>query len=116
VQSSTLARTLRRRMTRAEVRIWVRLRRRQVAGRYFRRQVPIGPYVVDFLCSSAKLIIEIDGAHHDLRRAHDSRRTDFLEARGYRVIRFANHEVFGDIDSVIASVHAHLRHPAGFWR
>ncbi len=104
-----MARSLRKRMTDAEVRMWVRLRRRQVMGHYFRRQVPIGPFVVDFLCSRARLIVEIDGSCHDLQRAYDARRTAFLELRGYDVIRFPNQEVFRNVDGVIDTIAAALQ-------
>ena len=111
MQGSTLAKTLRKRMTRAEVLVWQRLRRRQIMSGYFRRQVPVGPFVVDFLCARARLVIEIDGAQHALRRRYDAARTRFLERRGYAVIRFWNHEVFANLDGVVETIAAHLQQP-----
>ncbi|MDA0368386.1 MAG: DUF559 domain-containing protein [Proteobacteria bacterium] len=109
MQYSNLARAFRKRMTETEVRMWVRLRRRQVMGYYFRRQVPVVTYVVDFLCSDARIVIEVDGAQHSTRRVYDAERTSFLEARGYFVIRFTNHEVFTNVDGVIETIAAHLQ-------
>jgi very-short-patch-repair endonuclease len=79
-----LARRLRLTPTDAEIRLWSRLRRRQLQGFRFRRQHPLGPYVVDFFCAAAKLVIEVDGGQH----AEDSAiRTRWIEAQGYRVVR-----------------------------
>ena len=80
-----LARKLRLTPTDAEIRLWSRLRGKQLAGLRFRRQHPLGPYVVDFFCAEAKLIVEVDGGQH----ADDGEaRTRWVEARAYRVIRF----------------------------
>src|SRR5271163_4182497 len=76
---SVVARRLRTNMTDAERRLWTRLWRKQVAGHRFRRQVPIGRYVVDFACLSANLIVEVDGAHHDVDDVGEAARTDWLE-------------------------------------
>jgi len=116
VQGSALAKTFRKRMTHAEVLVWQRLRRRQIVGAYFRRQVPIGPFVADFLCARARLVVEIDGAQHALRRGYDAARTCFLERRGYAVIRFWNHEVFANLDGVVETIAAHLQQPTNFGR
>jgi very-short-patch-repair endonuclease len=80
-------------MTEVEKKLWQILRRKQFAGYRFRRQAPIGPYVVDFFCPKAKLIIELDGGQHADRAEHDRRRTDFLTRAGYRVLRFWNNEL-----------------------
>src|SRR5882672_5523242 len=84
------ARRLRRDMTEAEKRLWYLLRGHRFDGMKFKRQVPVGPYIVDFASISLRLIIELDGGQHDSRREHDARRTAWLEADGYRVIRFWN--------------------------
>lgn len=76
------------------------LRRRQVDGFRFRRQRPIGPYIVDFVCLSARLVIEVDGGQHADDVAWDTARTRWLESQGYRVIRFWNNEVLGNPDGV----------------
>jgi very-short-patch-repair endonuclease len=99
--ASTFARNLRTTPTDAEMHLWSRLRRKQLYGLRFRRQHPMGIYVVDFFCADAKLIIEVDGGQH----ADDSdRRTVWLEPRGYRVIRFWNNEVLTNIDSVLSAI------------
>jgi len=89
------AKALRSSQTDAEQRLWRSLRGKQVGGVRFRPQQPIGPYIVDFFCPAAKLIIELDGDQHgtDRNTASDAVRTRWLEARGYKVLRFANGEV-----------------------
>jgi very-short-patch-repair endonuclease len=89
------ARTLRRDSTEAEKIIWSAIRAHRLNGASFRRQVPMGPYVADFVCHAAKLIIEIDGGQHfeAEHQRKDARRDAFLASKGYRVLRFNNHEV-----------------------
>ena len=87
--------------TDAEIRLWARLRRRQLAGFRFRRQQPIGKYIVDLFCPEAKLIIEVDGGQH---ADDDQARTQWLEARGYRVIRFWNNDVLARTESVLSAI------------
>jgi very-short-patch-repair endonuclease len=103
------ARRLRRDMTDAERRLWYALRDRRFAGWKFRRQASIGPYVVDFLCHAAKLIVEVDGGQHS--EETDARRTGFLEAQGYRVVRFWNNDVLQNTDGVLQALEVALRHP-----
>jgi very-short-patch-repair endonuclease len=102
------ARLLRKNLTDAEHRLWSKLRGRQDAGHKFRRQAPIGPYVVDFLCSQRKLIVEVDGGQHAARAVADAQRTAFLEREGYRVIRFWNNEVSGNLEGVFEAIHQAL--------
>ena len=78
------ARILRREMTEAEIRLWQTLRLRQTEGYRFRRQVPIGRFIADFVCHAARLIVEIDGGQHDLLSQEEVSRTQFLEGQGYR--------------------------------
>lgn len=87
-QKRDVARKLRSEMTRAEIVLWTRLRRGQLGAR-FRRQLPIGPYIADFACPAARLIVEVDGETHstDEERAHDARRTAHLAGTGWRVLR-----------------------------
>ena len=87
------ARKLRREMTDEERVLWSYLRNRQFLGLKFRRQVPVGPYVADFLCESAKLVVELDGWQHGEREAYDVRRTDDLKTQGYHVVRYDNSEI-----------------------
>ena len=86
------ARSLRENSTECERQLWSMLRRKQMAALRFRRQQPIGPYVVDFLCPAMKLVVELDGGQHSENEAvvYDGVRTQWLEARGYRVLRFWN--------------------------
>jgi very-short-patch-repair endonuclease len=102
-----LARHLRRTMTDAEREIWHHLRNRALVGCKFRRQHPIGPYVVDFICLEAKLVVELDGGQH-ANSAGDMLRSRFLESHGYRMLRFWNNDVFAQQDAVLAMIHQHL--------
>jgi very-short-patch-repair endonuclease len=100
------ARELRRLAPAAERVLWSRLKNRGVQGVKFVRSEPIGPYYADFACRSAKLIVEIDGATHSTEEevASDRRRTAFLEALGYRVIRFANEQVYENVGAVVDEI------------
>ncbi len=104
--STIRAQELRRNQTRAEARLWSALRNRQLSGLKFRRQVPLGPYVVDFFCLSAALVVEVDGGQHGAPdgRSQDARRTRWLEAQGYRVIRFWNNEVLENLQGVLVLI------------
>jgi very-short-patch-repair endonuclease len=105
------ARSLRRKLTRAETILWSRLRRDQVAGYRFRKQHPIGPYVADFACLIAKLIIEVDGGTHstDQERAYDHARDAYLLDRGWRVLRVWNEDIYKNSDGVLEAIYALLR-------
>jgi adenine-specific DNA-methyltransferase len=89
-------------MTKVESFVWSRLRGRQVAGFKFRRQFPIGPYFADFACLSARLIVEVDGEGHT--QEADERKTAFLVARGFRVLRIPAQAVDESIDDVIDQI------------
>ena len=90
-------------MTDAELRLWSHLRASQLGGTKFIRQHPIGPYVVDFTCRSARLAIELDGGQHADNPA-DAARTAIIEAHGYRVIRFWNNDVLQNTDGVLTAI------------
>ncbi len=109
--ASPTARRLRQYPTDAEQRLWSRLRQRQIEGARFRRQAPIGPYVVDFVCFGARLVIEVDGGQHAQQQDRDAQRTTWLEAQGFRVLRFWNHEVLGNIEGVAETIAGALRAP-----
>jgi very-short-patch-repair endonuclease len=115
VKSSTTrqARGLRQRSTEAERRLWSRLRGRQVAGAKFRRQQPLGRYVVDFVSLEHRLVVEVDGGQHAGRRT-DSARERELGRLGFRVVRFWNHEVLAETDAVLEKIRESLTtpHPA----
>lgn len=108
LESLPVARRLRGNQTDAEQRVWSRLRRRQISGHYFRRQVPIAGYVVDFACLSESLIVEVDGGQHADRRTQDAKRTQRLEAEGYKVLRFWNNDVLANTDSVVETIERYL--------
>ncbi len=99
------ARQLRKNRTRAELDVWARLRRQQLDGARFRQQVPIGPYIVDFLCLSHRLIVEIDGSQHGTRIKADDKRTAWLEGQDFYVIRFWNSDVRDNLDGVIETIY-----------
>ena len=107
------ARALRHRMTDAERILWQHLRARRLAGFKFRRQLIIEPYIVDFACIEARLIVEADGGQHLEQQSSDNQRTAYLESRGYRVVRFWNHEILNQTNDVLACIHPALmdRHP-----
>lgn len=98
------ARLLRKNQTDAEKILWQKLRNRGLNGYKFRRQVPVGPYVADFLCEGSKLIVEVDGGQHAENREYDQYRDEFLHANGYKVVRFWNTEVMGNMDGVLEAI------------
>jgi very-short-patch-repair endonuclease len=102
------AKRLRENVTDAESLLWRRLRKFPISGTHFRRQVSIGPYVADFACMAARLVIEVDGSQHghDDLRERDARRTHWLEAEGYRVIRFWNNDLTTNMDGVLEAIYA----------
>ncbi|MDZ7841306.1 MAG: endonuclease domain-containing protein [Gammaproteobacteria bacterium] len=98
------ARALRRQATDAERLLWSCLRGRRLMGRKFRRQVAVGPYIVDFMSVEDSLIIEADGGQHMDHARYDARRTAFLASRGYRVLRFWNNEILTELDNVLEAI------------
>ena len=100
------SRDLRRNATDAERLLWKHLRQRQFEGLHFRRQVPIGSYFADFLCHQYKLIVEIDGGHHNssTQTEYDKTRDDFLRDQGFQVLRFWNNDVMGNLEGVLSSI------------
>jgi len=104
------ARRLRAAMTDAEQALWRVLRSRQFEGHKFRRQAPLGPYIADFCCFEARLIIEVDGGQHS-GSAADEGRDVWFEAQNFRVIRFWNHEVLSNIEGVAEKFTSMLVYP-----
>jgi phosphoribosylformylglycinamidine synthase len=106
-------RVLRKNPTPAESALWGALRGQKLDGLKFRRQHPIGAFVVDFCCTSHQLIVELDGGIHDEQIEYDLERTNLIQARGYRVIRFRNELVFTDLPTVLQkiAIAAGTRHP-----
>jgi very-short-patch-repair endonuclease len=98
------ARDLRQRQTQAEARLWTILRDRRLHGLKFRRQHPLGPFVVDFCCPAYRLVIELDGKIHDEMVEQDDERTRVLVASGYRVVRFKNEDLFERREAVLYQI------------
>ena len=98
-----LARNLRKNSTIQERRLWNLLKNRQFHNLKFKRQQPIGDYIVDFICKEAKIIIEIDGGQHNEPEniEYDKTRTEYLNTLGYKVIRFWNNEIYENIEGVV---------------
>ncbi len=102
------ARRLRRSTTDAEKLLWKQLRKLDLKGSHFRRQIPIGPYIADFGCMAVRLLIEIDGSQHGetAKEVYDEKRTRWLEKEGYRVLRFWNNEITRNIDAAMETIYA----------
>jgi len=92
-------------MTDVEGMLWARIRGRQLQGFRFRRQHPIGRYIVDFICLELQLIIELDGGQHMDQQQYDVRRSQWLQNNGFKIVRFWNNDVTGDIDSVLQAIY-----------
>jgi very-short-patch-repair endonuclease len=102
-------RRLRREMTDAEKLLWSRLRNRRLAGFKFKSQEWVGPYIADFYCWEAKLIVELDGSQHGERVGYDQERSRWLKSKGFRVIRFWNNQVTEELDGVLEAIAAVLK-------
>ncbi len=105
------ARNLRRQQTEAEQRLWHYLRNRRLAGFKFRRQHVLGPYIVDFVCLESHLVVEVDGGQHGAQQEYDDQRSAFLEAQGFKVVRYWNNEVLKDTQAVLRVIHRALVDP-----
>ena len=110
-QRINLARGLRRQQTPAERVLWNRLRNLQLEGTKFRRQQPIGNYILDFVNLESKLVVEIDGGQHNHKqiREKDEQRTKWLESEGYRILRFWNNDVLTNIEGVCLLIQEALK-------
>jgi very-short-patch-repair endonuclease len=98
------AKELRKAPTTAEQILWASLRSRKLHGLKFRRQHPIGPYIVDFYCAQHKLVVELDGSVHLQQTEYDAERTAFLNSRGLQVIRIQNEEVENDLEKILGKI------------
>ncbi|HOQ67429.1 MAG TPA: endonuclease domain-containing protein [Candidatus Atribacteria bacterium] len=109
-RETALARGLRKRQTDAERVLWNKLRNKQIEGVKFRRQQPIGSYIVDFVSLEIKLIIEIDGGQHNGRRVRekDEEREKWLKGKGYQILRFWNNDVLTNIEGVLEKIKENL--------
>ena len=100
----SLARELRQRATFAEGLLWQGMRSRRLDGRKFRRQVPIGVFVVDFYCASERLVVEVDGPIHEYQQEADQLRQELIEALGIRFVKLQNHEVEDNLPSALEKI------------
>ena len=110
-----ITRKLRRDQTPWEIKVWNALRNRQIGWMKFRRQFQIGTFVVDFCCIEKKLIVELDGGHHneDQNRLKDEARQRYLESQGYKMLRFWNNELDANLEGVIEQILQHSKpHPS----
>ncbi|MBD3762047.1 endonuclease domain-containing protein [Rhizorhabdus sp.] len=111
-RATSLAKKLRNNATDVERKLWQHLRNSQLKGFKFSRQMPVAGFVCDFLCRSARLVIELDGGQHDTQTDEDETRTRRIEAEGYRVIRFRNNDVNDGIEGVLLRISEALEaHP-----
>jgi very-short-patch-repair endonuclease len=102
------AKKLRTNSTNAERKLWYHLRERRLLGFKFVRQQPIGPYIVDFACRDADLIVELDGGQHNSASTYDDRRTAALAEHGYAVLRFWNNDALNNTEGVLQTIMEHL--------
>ncbi len=102
------ARQLRLNPSKAQQVLWYYLRQKNLKGCKFRREHPTGAYIVDFVCLTKKLIIEIDGVQQATQTVYDARRTEWLQERGYKVLRFWNNEVLANTEAVLNIILKHL--------
>jgi adenine-specific DNA-methyltransferase len=107
-----LARTLRRKQTDAERKLWSRLRGNGIPGFKFRRQFPIKPYFADFCCVQSRLVVELDGGQHVQMKETDRMRTKYIEKHGYRVVRFWDSDVLMKTDAIMEAIYAELQVPS----
>src|SRR4051812_11338828 len=105
------ARALRRNPTNAERHLWNHLRARRLNGFRFRRQRPFGPYVCDFVCLEASVVVELDGGQHSEQMAYDQSRDDFLRSHGFRVLRFWNNDALSRTEIVLETIWQALHRP-----
>jgi very-short-patch-repair endonuclease len=105
------AKVLRKNFTDTERLLWKYLRAKQTEGCKFRRQEPIGSYIVDFVCQEKRIIIEVDGSQHSVERERDRERDNWLEGQGYKVLRFWNNEVLTNTEGILEVIRNNLNHP-----
>jgi len=105
------AKALRKDFTDTERLLWKYLRAKQMEGYKFRRQEPIGSYIVDFVCQEKRIIIEVDGGQHSVERERDNKRDNWLEEHGYKVLRFWNNEVLTNTEGILEVIRDYLNHP-----
>jgi very-short-patch-repair endonuclease len=105
------AKILRKNFTNTERLLWKYLRAKQMEGCKFRRQEPIGSYIVDFVCQEKRIVIEVDGGQHSIEGKRDNERDEWLEGKGYKVLRFWDNEVLANIEGVLEGIRDCFNHP-----
>jgi len=105
------SRALRKNMTDVERMLWAKIRNRQLQGFRFRRQHPIGRYIVDFVCLELKLIIELDGGQHIDQQQYDTNRSQWLQTNGFKTVRFWNSDILDNLEGVMETICIHLPQP-----
>jgi very-short-patch-repair endonuclease len=103
-QQKRRARRLRQQMTPTETRLWRLLRSRRFAGVKFRRQQPLGPFIADFFCDQARLVVELDGQSHVAKAAYDEQRDRWLKEHGYQVVRVWDSDVYANCEGVLRAI------------
>jgi len=109
---------LHQRPTDAERLMWFRLRNGQIGGLKFRRQEPIGKYIIDFVCAEKNVVVELDGGHHgeDKQMRYDKTRTEYLQKRGYKVLRYSNADVLNNTQNVLQNIWDECLNPSPLTR
>jgi very-short-patch-repair endonuclease len=110
--NTAIAKTLRKRPTDSERLLWKHLRAKQIEGYKFRRQDPMGRYIVDFACHEKRIVIEVDGGQHVQDKERDRERDQWLKEQGYNVLRFWNNEVLQNIEGVLEAIRNSLLSPS----
>ena len=108
-QAKRNSRTLRKEMTDAERKLWKMLRNKEMNGYKFRRQYPYGNYILDFVCLTARLVIEVDGSQHQDAVTYDKERSLWLEQHGFKMLRFWNNDVLNQLDKVLEVIWGELQ-------
>jgi len=107
-----MARMLRKRSTNAEKILWQHLRGRQLERYKFRRQQPLGPYIVDFVNFEKRIVIELDGGQHAIKKDSDKNRDAWLKAEGFKVLRFWNNDIFENLEGILEVIRKRLLSPS----
>jgi len=109
---TNIARMLRKRSTSAENLLWQQLRGRQLEGHKFRRQQPVGPYILDFVNFEKRIVIELDGGQHAIKKDSDKKRDQWLKVEGFKVLRFWNNDIFENLEGSLEVIRKRLLSPS----
>ena len=109
---TNIARMLRKRSTSAEKLLWQQLRGSELEGHKFRRQQPVGPYILDFVNFEKRIVIELDGGQHAIKKGSDKNRDAWLKAEGFKVLRFWNNDIFENLEGILEVIRKRLISPS----